>query len=63
MLLLAAAGCRLLLKTIRNLGGCDSGGKVVVLGVEAVSLRGVVDRRVLTAEVDASLGLTTCDRS
>ena len=48
---------------IRGFGGCDCGGKVVVLGVEAVSPQGVVDRRVLTAGVDASLGLITCERS
>ena len=35
--------------------------RLVVLGVEAVSFRGVVDRRVLTADVDASLGLITCE--
>ena len=44
-------------------GGCDCGGKVVVLDVEAVSLPGVVDRCVLTADVDAGLGLITCERS
>ena len=38
------------------LGGCDCGANVVVLDVEAVSPRGVVCRRVLTADVDAGLG-------
>ena len=33
-----------------------------VVGVEAVSPRGVVDRRVLTADFDAGVGLTTCVR-
>ena len=56
----ATAGCRLLLGVF---GGCDCGGKVVVLDIEAVSPRGVVDRRVLTADVDAGLGLITCERS
>ena len=36
------------MKTVEVLGGCDCGGKVV-LDVEAVSSRGVTDRRVLTA--------------
>ena len=40
-------------------GGCDCGGEVVVVGVEAVSPRGVVDRRGRTADVDAGLGLIT----
>ena len=31
-----------------------------ILDVEAVSPRGVVDRRVLPADVDARLGLITC---
>ena len=44
-------------------GAATGGGEVVAVGVEAVSPRGVVDRRVLTADVDASLGLMTCDRS
>ena len=43
-------------------GGCDSGGEVLVVGVEAVSPRRVVDRRVLTADVDAGLWLVTCER-
>ena len=42
---------------IREFGGCDCGGEVVVVGVEAVSPRGVVDRRVLTAGIDAGIGL------
>ena len=46
----------------QGFGGCECGGKVVVLGVEAVSPREAVDRRVLTAGVDASLGLITCER-
>ena len=33
--------------------------EVVVVGVEAVSPRRVVDRRVLTADIDAGLGLLT----
>ena len=48
---------------IRGFGDCDCGGKVVVLNVEAVSPRGAVDRRVLTADVDAGLGLITSERS
>ena len=55
-----AAGCRLLLKTTGVFGDCDCGGEVVVLDVETVSRRGVVDRRVLTADVGAGLGLMTC---
>ena len=51
------------MKTVGVLGVCDCGGSVVVLDVEAVSPRGVVDRRVLTADVDAGLGLITCERS
>ena len=47
----------------RVFGDCDCGGEVVVVGVEAVSTRWVVDRRVLTADVDAGLGLITCERS
>ena len=42
---------------IRGFGGCDCGGEVVVVGVEAVSPRGVVDRRVLTAGIDGGIGL------
>ena len=38
------------------------GGEVIAVGVEAVSPREVVDRRVLTADVDAGPGLTTCER-
>ena len=34
-----------------------------MLNVEAASLQGVVDRRVLTADVDAGLGLITCEKS
>ena len=48
--------------TVGVLGGCDCGGMVVVLDVEAVSPRGVVDRRVLTADIDAGLGLITCEK-
>ena len=47
------------MKTVRVLGGCDCGGKVIVRDVEAVSPREVVVRRVLTADVDASLGHIT----
>ena len=60
-MLRATAGCRLLMKTVEVFGGCDCGGKVV-LDVEAVSPRGVIDRRVLTADVDARLGVITCVR-
>ena len=42
------------MKTVGVLGCCNCGGKVI-LDVEAVSPRGVVDRRVLTADVDAGL--------
>ena len=41
-------------------GNC--GCEVVVVGVEAVSPRGDVDRRVLTAYFNAGLGLITCKR-
>ena len=51
------------MKTVTGLGGCDCGGKVVVVDVEAVPPRGVLDRRVLTADVDAGLGLKTCVRN
>ena len=50
------------MKTVLVLGGCDCGGKVIVLDVEAVSPLGVVDRRVLTVDVDARLGLITCEK-
>ena len=43
--------------TVKGLG-CDCGGKVI-LDVEAVLPRGVIDRRVLTADVDAGVGLIT----
>ena len=33
-LLVLAAGYRLLIKTVGVLGGCDCGGKVIVLDVE-----------------------------
>ena len=65
---LAGTGCGLPLAGFadencrRVLGRCDSGDKVTVLDVEAVSPRRKVDRRVLTADVDASLRLTTCER-
>ena len=48
-------------RTVGVLGGCDCGGKAI-LDVGAVSPRWVVDRRVLTADVDAGLGLITCMR-
>ena len=65
-LLAPAAGYRWLPladETVGVLGGRDCGGKVTVLDVEAVSPRGLVDRRVLTADVDVGLGLITCHRS
>ena len=49
------------MKTVEVLGGCDSGGEVI-LDVEVVSPPGEIDRRVLTADVDAGLGLITCVR-
>ena len=49
------------MKTVEGLGGCDCGGKVV-LDVETVPPRGVTDRRVLTADVDAGVGPVTCTR-
>ena len=49
------------MKTVGVLGGCDCGGEVI-LDVEAVSPRGLTDRRVLTADVDAGVGLVTCVR-
>ena len=60
-MLRATAGCRLLMKSVEVLGGCDRGGEVV-LDVEAVSPQRVVDRSVLTADVDTGLGLKTCAR-
>ena len=39
----------------------DCGGEVI-LDVEAVSPRWVINQRVLTADVDAGLGLVTCVR-
>ena len=33
----------------------------VILDVDAVSPQGVIDRRVLTADVDAGFGLITCE--
>ena len=41
---------------IRGFGCGDCGCEVVAVGVEAVSPRGDVDRRVLTANFDAGLG-------
>ena len=49
------------MNTVEVLGGCDCGGKVI-LDLEAVSPRGVIERRVLTADVDAGVGLITCVR-
>ena len=51
--------CEVSTKNIGVFGCCDCGGKAI-LNVEAVSPRWVVDRRVLTADVDAGLGLITC---
>ena len=51
------------MKNVGVLEGCDCGGKIIVLDVLAVSPRGIVDRRALTADVDPGLGLTTCERS
>ena len=51
------------MKTVGVIGGCGCSGKIVVLDVEAVSPRGVVERRVFTVDVDAGLGLITCERS
>ena len=48
---------------IRCFGVCYCGGKVVVLGVEAVCRRGVVDQACAhSADVDAGLGPTNCER-
>ena len=58
--MLATAGCRLLLKTVKVLGGRDCGG-MVTLGVEAVLIRGLMDRSVLTADFDSGVGLITCE--
>ena len=44
--------------TVKVLGGSDCGSKII-LGVEVVSPRRVIDRRVLAADVDAGLGLIT----
>ena len=57
----ATAGCRLLLKTVGGFVRCDCGSDVI-LNVEAVLSVGLVDRSVLTADVCAGLGLTTCER-
>ena len=46
-MLRATAGCRLLMKIVEVLGGCDCDGKVI-LDVDAVPPRGAIDRRVLT---------------
>ena len=48
------------MSAVEVLGGCDCGGKVM-LDVEAVSPRCVVDRCVPTADVDAGRGLITDD--
>ena len=58
-LVLATAGCRLLLKTVTVLGSCDCGG-MVTLSVEAELTRGLVDRSALTADSDPGVGLITC---
>ena len=58
--MLATAACRLLLKTVKVLGSCECGG-MVTLGVEAVLIKGVVDRSVLTADFDPGVGLITCE--
>ena len=58
--MLGTAGCRLLLNTVKVLGGFDSGG-LVTLGVDAVLIRGVVDRSVLTADFDTRVWLITCE--
>ena len=50
------------MKTVKGLGGCDCGGEVILDG-EAVSHRGVIDRRVLTADVGAGVGLIICVRN
>ena len=65
-LIMLAAGYRwlpLAAENHRSFGGCDCGGEVVAVGVEAVSPRREVDWRVLTADVDASLGLIKCEMS
>ena len=49
------------LLSYQDFGGCDGGGEVDVVGVQAVSSRGVVDWRLLTADVDACLGLINCE--
>ena len=41
------------MKTVKSLRDCDCGGEVVV-DVEAVSPRGKIDRRVSSADVDAT---------
>ena len=61
--LLAAAECLLLLEapecrgTSRSLSGADC--RVVIVRDNPVAV-GEVDRRVLVADIDADLGLTTC---
>ena len=47
--------------TVGGLARCDCGSDVI-LNVEAVLSVGVIDRSVLTADVDAGLGLITCER-
>ena len=49
------------MKTVGGLARCDCGCDVI-LNVEAVLSERVIDRSVLTADVDASLGLITCER-
>ena len=58
--MLGTAGCPLLLKTVKVLGGCDCGG-MGTLGVEGVLIRGIADRSVLTADFDRWDGLITCE--
>ena len=57
--MLAAAGCRLL-KTVKVIAGCDCGG-MVTLGAEAVLIRGILDRSLLTADFDPGVGLIICE--
>ena len=55
------ASFRLLVKTVGVLDHCDCGSDVI-LNVEAVPSVGVIDRSVLTADVDAGLGLISCEK-
>ena len=49
------------MKAVGVLDHCDCGSGVI-LNVEAVPSVGVIDRSVLTADIDAGLGLISCEK-